>query len=134
LQLGSSGAYAVSCRCSLDYGIKLGVFANHISHTSEIGGSQGIATINNGPNLGVDFYVVNTKKDIAMLGEAKLGLTWKSGCWTGSIGYRAVAITGVALPTNQIYHDLRGIQDVRQVDSNGSLILHGGYAHCQYRF
>jgi hypothetical protein len=135
LQLGSSGAYAVSCRCSLDYDIKFGLYANHISHTSEIGGSQGIATINNGPNLGIDFYVQNTKNDVAFLGEAKLGLSWQfSNCWSAKLGYRAVAVTGVALPTNQIYPDLRGIQDVRRVDSNGSLILHGGFSRLEYRF
>jgi len=134
-QLGFSGAYAVSCQCSLDYGVKLGLFGNQISHTSEIGGSQGVATINNGPNAGLDFFVQNTKKDVAFLGEANLGVSWRFGnCWSAKVGYRAVAVTGVALPTNQIYHDLRGIQDVRWVDSNGSLILHGGYARAEYRF
>ena len=135
VQLGSSGAYAVSCRCSLDYNLKFGMYVNHISHTSEIGGSQGIATINNGPNLGVDFFVQNTKNDFAFLGEAKLGVSWQlSNCWSAKIGYRAIAVTGVALPTNQIYPDLRGIQDVREVDSNGSLILHGGYGRIEYQF
>jgi len=134
-QLGFSGAYAVNCRFALDYGVKFGVYGNQISHISEIGGSQGVATINNGPNAGVDFYVQNKKKDLAFLGEANLGLTWRFGnCWRAKVGYRAVAVTGVAHPTNQIWHDLRGIQDVRWVDSNGSLILHGGYARAEYRF
>lgn len=135
VQLGCSGAYAMTCRCALDYGIKFGLFGNQISHTSQIGGSQGVATINNGPNAGVDFFVQNTKNAAAFLGEANLGVSWKFGnCWNVGIGYRAVAVTGVAHPTNQIYHDLRGIQDVRWIDSNGSLILHGGYARAEFRF
>jgi hypothetical protein len=135
LQLGYSGAYAMSHRCSLDYGIKFGMYGNQISHVSEIGGNQGIATINNGPNVGIDFYVENTKKEVSFLGEANLGVAWQFGnCWSAKIGYRAVAVTGIAHPTNQIYHDLRGIQDVEWIGSNGSLVLHGGYASAQYRF
>ena len=51
-----------------------------------------------------------------------------------AIGYRAVAVTGVALPTNQIYPDLRGINDVRVLDANGDLVLHGAYAELGWNY
>ncbi len=133
VQVGATGEYLLTCRWSLDYGFKFGVFNNQIDHVSEIGGSQGVAVINNGPNMGTAFFVDSSKDDVAFLGEANLGLSWcYNDCWTVALGYRAVAVTGIAHPTEQIYHDLRGIQDVQWVDSGGSLILHGGYAAVEF--
>ena len=94
-----------------------------------------MATIDGGPNDGIEFFVDNSKDDVAFLGEANFGLEYRfHRCWTATIGYRALAVTGVALPTNQIWHDLRGIQDVQQVDSNGGLILHGAHFGAEYNF
>ena len=134
-QIGTEGSYCASNRLSFDFGTKIGVFGNHVEHLSWIGGSAGTAVINNGPNLGREFVVNNSKNDVAFLAELDLGANYCiNDCWSLIGGYRAVAVTGVALPTNQIYPDLRGIQDVEQVASNGSLILHGGYfgVECNY--
>ncbi len=134
-QLGGLARYAFTGRLRLDLGLKVGVYGNHISHRSRIGGAAGVATINNGPNNGAEFLVDNSKDDVAMLSEALLGLNYcLSDRWSVIGGYRAVAITGVALPTNQIFPDVRGLQDVQIVDSNGSLILHGGYLGVAYNF
>jgi hypothetical protein len=68
------------------------------------------------------------KKDVSFVGEIRLGGDyWFTPNWRISGGYRALGITGVALSTNQIPRDLQGIDDVIDVDTNGSLILHGGY-------
>ena len=40
----------------------------------------------------------------------------------------------MALPTNQIYSDLRGINDVEEIESNGHVLVHGGYAGVEYGF
>ena len=64
-----------------------------------------------------------------MLGEMDLGFDYRlTSRWNAFAGYRILGASNVALPTNQIYSDLRGIQDVESIDSNGSLIMHGGYA------
>ena len=132
-QLGNELEYCINCNWTLDMGVKLGIYGNRISHTSEIGGAQGVATINNGPFAGDDFYVRSSKKDVAFLGEARVGLQYCfNSCWTATVGYRAFAVTGVALTSEQIYPDLRGINDVAVVDSNSSLLLHGGYAGLEY--
>jgi hypothetical protein len=134
-QLNAQGQYYVTQRLSLLAGTKFGLFANHINHHSRIGGAWGDAIINNGPNEWAPFNVKSNKNDIAFLGELNVGLNYQmSCCWSATLGYRAVAVTGVALPSNQIYSDLRGIQDVAIVDSNGSLILHGGYAGVQFNY
>lgn len=132
-QLGNELEYSLSCKWTLDMGVKLGLYGNNIKHVSEIGGGYGVATIDNGPFAGRAFYVNNRKKDVAFLGEARIGLQYCiNPCWTATLGYRAFAVTGVALPSEQIYPDLRGINDVEIIDSNGSLILHGGYAGLEY--
>ena len=134
-QFGNEAQYCVSDRLTADLGIKLGIYGNQINHISEIGGNWGVATINNGPFLGEEFYVNNSKTDVAFLGEVNLGLRYCFNYrWTGSIGYRALAVSGVALPADQIYHDLRGINDVANVDSSRALILHGGFAGLEYNW
>lgn len=134
-QLGGSGRYCVTQRLALTSGLKFGLFNNHINSTSAIYGTNGVATINNGPFTGVPFFSEQEKDDVAFLGEINAGLSYQVGCrWAFYGGYRAVAITGVALPTNQIYPDLRGINDLESIESNGSLILHGAYMGGQFCF
>ena len=133
-QLGGQVRYWLNCRWTFDAGLKLGVYGNRISHRSEIGGNLGVA-VTNGTPTPQDFFVDNKKNDVAMLGEMNLGMTYCLGShWKVLLGYRAVAATGVALPADQIWHDLRGVDDVRIIDSNGSLILHGGYLGAEYCF
>jgi hypothetical protein len=122
-------------RLSLNGGTKVGFFGNHISHSSRIGGAAGTAVINNGPNAGLEFLVDNTKDDVAFLTEVFFGAGYAiSNRWSASAGYRAVAVTGLALPTDQIYPDLRGINDLYTVESQSSVILHGAYFGAQFTY
>jgi hypothetical protein len=132
-QLGGRGEIFVSQRMSLDLGTKFGVFGNHINHHSRIGGSAGDAVINNGPFNGQPFNVTSTADSISFLGELKAGASyWLTNNWRITGGYRAVGITGLALAADQIPLDLRGINDVDAVDTDGSLILHGAYAGAEF--
>jgi len=134
-QLGGRGQYGLTPQLSLDFGQKVGLFGNHTQHHSWIGGSAGTATVNNGPNAGRPFDVDAVKDDFSLLGEIYAGLSWNiTPYWALSAGYRMVGVTGVALPTNQIYPDLRGLNDLENVDTNGSLILHGGYVGIEYGY
>jgi hypothetical protein len=45
-----------------------------------------------------------------------------------------LGVSGVALPTNQIYHDLRGTNDVQLLNTNGSLLLHGVFVGAERVF
>ena len=79
-----------------------------------------------------NFDVIASKDDVAFLGELRLGgaytLRHNSGgrpIWRLYGGYRAVALTGVALPTNQIPADFSDVVGVANIKSNGSMILHG---------
>lgn len=134
-QVGGVGTYCVGPRFALNAGSKLGIYGNSIRHESDIYGSAGTAVINNGPNNGRSFMVHNNKEDVSFLGELFVGGSYcLTNRWTLSGGYRAIAVTGLASPTDQIYPDLRGINDLYTIESTSSLILHGAYFGAQYCF
>ncbi len=137
-QLGGIADYCWSSRWNFRNSIKVGAYASHINHRSRIYGSAGTATINNinSPYNGDDWLVSSAKNDVAFMAEWDTALTYQWTCnWRARMGYRAVAITGVAFAGEQIptetYVDLG---NVRIIDSNGSMILHGGYASLEYSY
>jgi hypothetical protein len=134
-QLGGVGTYCVGPRFSLNAGSKVGVFGNYITHNSVIGGPAGVAVINNGPNINQAFNVSNNKTDVSFLAELFLGCGYcVTQHFSVSAGYRAVAVTGLAMPSDQIYPDLRGINDLYTIESPSSMILHGAYFGGQFIF
>lgn len=126
-QLGGSGERQLGYSgWSFTFGTKAGVFVNDADARSTIGGAAGLATINNGPNNGIPWDISSSDEDVATIAELQAGIAWRmSQTWRLRSDYRALGVTGVALPTNQIFPDLRGIQDVRLLSRNGSLFLHG---------
>lgn len=129
-QFGGFGQKALGVSgLSLVFGAKAGVFLNDADARSTIGGSAGLATINNGPNQGVAWDIESSDDCLATIAELQAGMAWAfCPTWRVRCDYRLIGISGVALPTNQIYQDLRGIQDVSLISTNGDLILHGVFA------
>ncbi|MEN1681363.1 MAG: hypothetical protein AAGJ46_17410 [Planctomycetota bacterium] len=126
-QLGGFAEQCFTCKWSGVLGAKAGVFANFAEGYSHIGGAAGTAVINNGPNNGRAWRVDNSKTDVAMLAELTAGVVGQLNChWRLGLEYRLIGIAGLAQPANQVYHDVRGINDVELLKTNGSLILHGG--------
>ena len=135
LQLGGSAEHRIGERWSFTLAASSGVFANSASADSRIGGAAGLATINNGPNDGRAWLVSANKVDVAFLGEVHAGLAYQiSRTWRAVGEYRVVGVSGVALPTNQIFPDLRGLSDVELLATNGNLLLHGVFVglECAY--
>jgi len=131
VQFGGLAQRGFNDRWNLNVAIKVGLFGNHITNNSTLGGSAGSAFVD---DLGNPFdgnaYRLNTDKDdVAILGEIDLGATYQiRERWRAFFGYRAVAITGVGLSTNQFPTDFSNLTEAGVIQSNGSLILHGGYA------
>ncbi len=99
------------------------------------GGPAGAFVINNGPNNGQMTRASVNQQSLATAAELMLGVNYRVGCkWRIGADYRVIGLSGVALPTNQIYPDLRGINDVQDLDSNGSLILHGAFIRAERCF
>jgi len=122
-------------RWSATWGAKAGVFANDAEARSFIGGAAGTATVNNGPNVGREWDIRSNDSEVAFLGELQAGLGYQlSPRWRLLGQYRVVGISGVALPTNQTFLDLRGLQDVELISTDGSLFLHGATFGAEMRY
>lgn len=134
-QLGGMSEYFATCRTSLVFGAKAGVFANDIDMSYYEGSYTAPNTINNGPNQGQLTVAHADKQSLATIGELILGVNHRIGCkWRVGADYCVIGVAGVALPSNQIFPDTRGINDVRLMDSNGSLILHGAFIRAERCF
>lgn len=138
-QLGGRADWCLSRRCGFYSGVKLGVYANDINHHQAIWDGVGnIAEVNDptSPFDGEVYDVSSNKTDVSMIGELDLGLSYRlSRCWSMNVGYRAVGVSGVALAPSQIPRDFfDNIQGVRDIESNGNLILHGGYGGVSFNY
>jgi hypothetical protein len=122
-QLGANMNYCVSCNWNLFWNSSFGLYNNHISSYQRVWGEFGPATW---VGSGEDAVVRSSKDDVAFVGEMLLGGSYNFNCnWRGILAYRAIAISGVALSTDQIPEDFSNEAQVALIDSNGSLIIHG---------
>jgi hypothetical protein len=112
----------------------MGVFNNHVNQMQRIYNVNGVAVVGSGNPLAGQAYDINTTKDdVSFLAEIDLGLDYRmSRRWTLNFGYRAVALTGVALATTQIPRNFADIPGAQDIDNDESLILHGGYVGATY--
>ena len=135
-QLGFLANYAATQRFSLFSEVKMGIYANYMQQSQLIAQGDGtVATINNGPNIGQAWEFSSNKTDVAFLGELRLGGRFQiSQNWSATAAYRAIAVTGVAFTTEQVPVNMGDIQGAQDIDSNGSLILHGIQVGAEYRF
>lgn len=135
-QIGFLANYAATQRFSLFSEVKMGVFANYMQQSQLIAQGDGtVATINNGPNNGTAWDFKSNKTDVSFLGELRLGGRFQiSQNWSATAAYRAIAVTGVAFTTEQVPVNMGDIHGAENIDSNGSLILHGIQVGAEYRF
>jgi hypothetical protein len=135
-QIGMMAERRTSSPFSFTMTAKAGVYCNDASATSWIGGSAGTATINNGTFNGQQWLVNSSKQAASFIGELQIGGAYQlPSQWRLLANYRVVGVTGLALPTNQIYAaDIRGINDVAFLNTNGNLFLHGVFVGAERAF
>jgi len=133
VQLGLNLDYYLTRALVLEAGSKFGFYGNRMSQVQRIYNGFGDAYVS--PGTPQDIFIRSNDQDISFLGELRVGLATKIGChWRFSGGYRAMALSGVALSTNQLpfgrtYTDLVGIANIER---NGDLILHGAYGGLEF--
>lgn len=134
VQLGANANYYMGSRWRLRATPKMGVFNNHVNQMQRIYNVNGVAVVGSGnPLVGQAYDINTTKDDVSFLAEIDLGLDYRmSRRWTLNFGYRAVALTGVALATTQIPRNFADIPGAQDIDNDESLILHGGYVGATY--
>lgn len=135
LQIGGRGDFCVNDCLAFHSACKVGVYNNRIEHWSFVGGANGAAVVGAGPNAGEEFDIRSNKDDFAMVAELDLSASYQLSCrWRATAGYRVLAMNGVALPGAQIPTNFADIDGVRNIGSESSLILHGGYAGLEFNY
>ena len=80
---------------------KVGLYGNDINHEQTIGLGNGLTGVR----------INSNKSDVSMMGQIDLGLDWQfTQNFSANIGYRALAISGIALADDQISAVHRGLQ------------------------
>ena len=129
-QLGVNVDYFLSRRLHLDLGSRFGFYANHITSSQRIYNAAGPAYLPLATG-DVNFEFQSEEDEIAYLGELRAGLGYKIGRNSRlAFGYRAISASGVAIASAQ-FRDARVNQvpwKIQDINSDGSLLLHGVYA------
>jgi hypothetical protein len=133
-QIGALMDYQMTQRWFVYARPKIGIYGNHIRHRFNVrrgdSGAFGHQTL-----TGETYPVSSTKNDFSFLAEIDAGLRWEfAENWSAYASYRAVAVSGIALSDEQLPEYLGDIYDVRDIDSNADLIVHGVMLGLQWRF
>lgn len=132
-QIGGRGDWRMHERFGVFAATKLGLFANDINYDVRVYRGDGTTAIFN--QTGNTFDLEAGKTDVSFLAQLDLGVNWAfSHHWSANLGYRAVAITGLALADDQIPAFLAAEADWTDIDSNGSMILHGAFAGLEFKY
>lgn len=105
-----------------------GVYGNHMSQSTSIYTGNGINALAS-PVGGVPgtYPFTASKNDVSLLGQIDLGLKYQiNERWRANAGYRIIGVSGIALGDHQMIANLSQYQFFQTIQSNGSLILHGG--------
>jgi hypothetical protein len=124
-QLGARCEWYATQRFSLYVTPKFGLYGNYIQTRNRVYNGDGSSLY--------DFQQDTT--GVSFLGEIDCGCAWAfARNWRATIGYKAVAATGMALADNQIPHYLAAADELQEIRRNGSLVVHGGYAGLEFCF
>jgi hypothetical protein len=113
---------------------KVGIYNNHIRHRFDAyrGDGELFAPIPAGYPA---YPVISSDNGVSFLTELDLGLEWQfASRWAAHIGYRVVIATGMGLADHQIPPYIVDTPELADIDRNGNLVLHGGFAGLTFNF
>ena len=113
---------------------KFGIYNNHIENRFDLRRGDGTAAAPSAFSGVSGSYPVESSTDVvSFLSEVNLGMQYQmTNRWTLYGGYRVVAITGVGLADNQIPQFIVDIPEIADIDTDGSLVLHGAFFGVSY--
>ena len=133
-QIGGTLNYCTGRRAALFATTKMGIYGNHARFNSDIGTRNGHLAYFNG-NPTDDYVISSSKTDVAFLGEMGAGVNYRlTSKWSANVGYRAIAVSGVATAVDQLPINMSTRSSVENFDNNASLILHGVNLGAMYNF
>ncbi len=135
-QLGCRGTYRCgsSGRLALHCASNVGLYGNHIE-VAQWMDAPTAGTVRHANNGNDSTYVENDKDDVSILGELRLGASYRYSCNCRVYGgWRVMGVTGVALTTDQIPPSFNSPAQVGWIHSNGSLLIHGLQTGIEYNY
>jgi len=130
-QLGAMISHGITSNLSWYATPKFGFFGNQIDFSAR--GYRGDGATANFSQTGNAFDLSNSKNDVAVMGQLDLGLNYVCNQhWSITGGYRVIGLTGIALADDQVPAYLAAENDWTDIDSSGSLLLHGAFAGVTY--
>ncbi len=139
-QLGSRMDYCLGSRFNLYSTGKVGVYNNHSRMQSRLGTDMLVAYVNDtrsptNPNNYGSYNFDEMQDTIAFMGEIGSGVGVRlSPKWTGTVGYRAMYVSGVATAPGNVRETFANFNDIANYNTSNSLILHGMNVGAQYNF
>lgn len=119
-QVGARGHLYLGERLRLFATPRAGIFANAISMDQD---------------LCMVIRLNNTKTDVTLLGQLDFGASYQLfRCCSIFGSYRVMGIAGVANADDQIPRSFDSLPDLAQINSSGSIILHGWNMGVQFQF
>lgn len=136
LQLGARNEVCLGPKLRLFNGVQGGLFNNNIRTSQDITDSNGeVAVVNSGPAAGRAFNYTDEKNDVAFLGQLDFGILYHLSCRARlRLGYRVLGVSGVALAAHQLPFRYNDPEALSRANSNGSLLLNGGYYGMEFCF
>jgi hypothetical protein len=136
IQVGFDAAYRLSNSVKFCVGTKFGCFENHMTGLFKAYRGDGQNAFPDPSSGETGTYPVSSTKDgVSFMGQIDLGLQWNfHENWSAQIGYRVVALTGVALSDSQIPFYACDIPEESFIKSADCLVLHGAYAGISFNF
>jgi hypothetical protein len=135
-QVGFDARYRFHPKWEVCVGTKFAVMGNHMQSDFDIhrgDGVEGSAAAWTGETGSYPVHAI--RDDVSFLAQLDVGLRWEFAChWSADVGYRVVAISGVATADSQIPFYLVDLPEVGFIKDSNSLIVHGVYAGLCYNF
>ena len=136
LQLGARNELCFTNKLRGFFSVSSGIFNNNIQTQQNFFDANGVgAVLTDGPSTGREYDYGDEKNEVAIIGELEAGVTYQIGRRARlRAGYRALGISGVGLAADQIPVDFRRTERAQSVNSNGSLLLGGGFLGGEFCF
>jgi hypothetical protein len=133
-QFGFDAAYNVCNGLRLFVTPKVGIYDNMMESVFQAqlaDGTKGVSQYY-GP---YDPDPHGTKNGLSFLTQIDVGAEWQfTRNWSARVGYRVVAVTGMALADDQFPQYMTDIPEMQRVQTSGSLVLHGAFFGLTYNF
>jgi hypothetical protein len=135
IQIGTRLDYFVVPRLRLFAAPTVGVLGNHLTSTSQLYSGNGLQGYNNFTGAPVPYNSNGSKTTASLLSQIDVGLGWQVTPRFSVFGsYRAVAISRVGQADNQFTPFLADAAGIKDIQTNGDLILHGAVIGGQWNY